>query len=289
MDKKKLFLFGLCVATAGLLGCSSGPMTAPNGMNLYLDTQFDGALLNGENQKIDFEKLINASDHGAFTISDQYAVELVSTTKFNVIRDAFMKLKIENAGEAKLDRQQKIWVRFDPYKKAGVSNKGQFNKFLKTLNVSEFVDAQVFIGGWSRGFFTEGRAGSNAYSPLRIQQATISGAWRVIGYAKDAAVNAQLGLTQDVDVDGRGDNSYFQIPGCDIYIDKAISNKKKNKSMGEGIWGSILKIQSLGGLDDHIDGERVPIWSERRCSATYQAIPSALLAYKLNRKMSGTQ
>lgn len=289
MNKKRFIWAGLCVSIAGLVGCSSGPMTAPNGMNLYLDTQFEEALLNGENQKIDFEKLIDVSDHGGFTASDQYAVELVSTTKFSAMRDAFKQVNGKNAGEAKLSRQQNLWARFEPYKKTGVSVKGQFNKFLKTLNVSEFVDAQVAIGGWSRDFYMQGRMGSSAYSPLRIQQATISGAWRVIGYAQDAAVNIQLGRPQDADVDGLGSDAYFQTQGCDVYIDRAIAAKKKNQAVGDGIWGSVMKIQSLGGLGDSQDDKRVPLWSKGRCSATYQAIPAALVAYKLVRKISGMQ
>jgi len=294
MNKKKLILTGLCVAAAGLVGCSSGPMTAPNGMNLYLDKQFDEALLNGENSNIDLAKLINVSAHGAFTMSDQYAVELVSTTKFSAIRDAFMQLQSKNSGETKLSRQQNLWARFESYKKSGVSPKGQFNKFLNTLNVSEFVDAQVVIGDWSRGSHPDrsGHHGGWEGSPLNIQQATISGAWRVIGYAQDDAVNIQLGRPQSTDVDGFGTDAYFQSQGCDIYIAKAIAGKRKDQAMGGGVWGAMLKIQSLGAfgeLGDHIDGQRKPVWSQKRCSTTYQAIPSALVAYKLNRKSTGME
>lgn len=286
MNKKRLILAGLCVSIAGLVGCSSGPMTAPNGMHLYLDAQFDDALLNGKNQKIELENLIDLSDHGGFTASDQYAVELVSTTKFSAIRDAFKQVKGNSAGEAKMSRQQDLWARFEPYKKTGVSVKGQFDKFLKTLSLSEFIDAQVAIGGWSRSFFTEGRMGYSAFSPLRIQQATISGAWRVIAYAQDAAVNIQLGRPQDADVDGFGGDAYFQTQGCDAYVDMAVAAIKKTQSEGEGVWGTVIKIQSLG---DSQDGKRSPIWSKSHCSSTYQAIPAALAAYKLNRKFSGMQ
>jgi hypothetical protein len=117
----------------------------------------------------------------------------------------------------------------------------------------------------------------------------VSGAWRIIGYAKDAAVNVQLGRPEDADVDGLASDAYFQTQGCDIYIAKAIADKRKDQAMGGGVLGAMLKIQSLGALGElgnHIDGERMPVWSQKRCSTTYQAIPSALIAYKLNRKFT---
>lgn len=277
MLTSKLFPVVACLAMAGLMGCASGPQQAPNGMNLYLEPEFDNALLSGINKSVDLSKLVDVSLVGAVSQADQYAVELVSTTQFGVIRDAFLKVKNLREGEDRLGRSMRWYDLSAKTKISGATRIEKFNQIIKTLPVSEFVDAQVTLGTSSRDYFV-----STGSSPLRTQQATISGAWQVIGYAKDSAENIRLGRAPDNPVSGVSSGGYFYGQGCYAYADRAVIKKMRSEATGGGTFEKLMQIQTapsvllenMGTTDDN------RIWSEKRCAATYEAVPGALAAYK---------
>ena len=260
-------------------------LVVPGGFNMYLGKAYDRGLMEGTNQAVDFERLTNVQT------ADQYALELVATTKFTTLVEAYKAWGVEHPNE-QLEAQRfqndeaamqafiEEYSRTAPYNarygQASIAEKNHFEQRFNRLNPYKFTYAQSLLcGGYRCGYIEDPYGGKfGHFHPMTYQNQTIEAAWCILRLASDTALgtlNTVASYTKDRSYGStrfthKATAETFTDVGCALYAFDVLMQGDK--------WNEQAKH-----LYSQLRPEHSSMWSKERCEAVYEAIPQALIAY----------
>ncbi len=284
------------ICSAVLVGCGTAPQSPYLSINLFDSKNFDRGLLDGSNTQIDFNRLTNPET------GDQYALEIVATTKFETIVKLLKGKPDSNFQSASSYYSTKL-------KQPDALSDESIKSYLKDKSIWSVIYFQANVGRHLRPWDTYNREDPRytalmkivdptrplpSITPLHKRQQSINAAWKVLGYAvvyADALSNLSSQSIENVwsgnlrtQVAGQTmDDEAFGEMGCGAYFYQQADLARRVAVLGES-GGKFSQAVSNFGVKPYGN----TIWSREKCAAAIDSIPEVRKSLmKIMQKISG--